>query len=282
MERMLDGLRAFVTDSAPNLLPMFEIYAEEARFGRALIDRDLRRLQTGARLLEIGAGSLMLSCTLTREGYDVTALEPIAPGFSHFTRLQQVVLDYAEQTGGAPEVMRCPAETLDIDDRFAFAFSVNVMEHVGDIARTLKATHRALKAGGTHRFVCPNYAFPYEPHFNMPTLFSRALTMRVFRQRILASPAAADPAALWSSLNWIAVRDVRRICRALAIRPSFRADIFDLYLERVSSDPVFRKRRGRVLNAFIGGLRRSGLMGFARLIPIGILPVMDCSIVKEN
>jgi len=279
---MLGGLRAFIADRAPDLLPAFEIYAEEARFGRALIDRDLRRLQQGTQVLEIGAGSLMLSCALRLEGYDVTALEPTGPGFSHLDRLRQAVLDYAGQTGATPGLIRCPAEELDIDHRFDFAFSINVMEHVGDVARTLEAAHRALKAGGTHRFVCPNYAFPYEPHFNMPTLFSRALTMRIFRRRILASPSVADSAALWSSLNWITVRDVRRVCRALAIRPSFRADIFDLYLERVSSDPAFGQRHGRALNAVIGGLRRSGLMGFTRLIPVGILPVMDCSIVKEN
>jgi len=283
MDRMLDDIRRGIAGSDPGLLAAFELYREEARFGRMLIGPELRRLQPGARILEIGAGSLMLSCALQREGYQVTALEPIGRGFSHFAGLQQAVLDHARQDGVMPAVIRCSAEALDIGDRFEFAFSVNVMEHVDDVSRVLAAAYRALKAGGVYRFICPNYAFPYEPHFNLPTLFSRSLTEMVFRRRILSSRTIADPDAVWSSLNWITVAQVRRICRReLSVKPVFRGDIFEFFLDRALSDASFQSRRGLLITKFIGRLRRLGLLRLTRLIPVAFLPVMDCAIMRAR
>ena len=59
----------------------------------------------------------------------------------------------------------------------------------------------ALRPGATFRFVCTNYRFPYEPHFDMPTLFAKSLTGGVLRPRILGSHTVIDPAGTWQSLN---------------------------------------------------------------------------------
>ena len=61
---------------------------------------------------------------------------------------------------------------------------MNVMEHVEDPALAVDRLTAMLVPGASYRFLCPNYLFPYEPHFNMPTFGSKALTERLMRRRI--------------------------------------------------------------------------------------------------
>ncbi|MFM0011353.1 class I SAM-dependent methyltransferase [Paraburkholderia sediminicola] len=281
-ELLLRDLRELVRHDAPDLLETFDGYAGEVRFGRALIADDLARLPNGAKILEVGAGSLMLSCVLASEGYEVTALEPVGRGFSHFARLQSIVAGYAARKGVLPELMPSSGEELDAVDRFDYAFSVNVMEHVNDVALVLERVHASLRRGGMYRFMCPNYAFPYEPHFNLPTLLSRTLTEKVMWRWIVRSKNVLDPMGTWRSLNWITVRSVRRICRQrLTTEPVFDQLIFQTFLSRALSDEAFQARRGPLLRGMITGLQRTGLLGLSRLIPVALLPVMDCRITRQ-
>ena len=50
-----------------------------------------------------------------------------------------------------------------------------------------------LSAGASYRFLCANYLFPYEPHFNIPTFGSKALTFWLMRARIESSTARCVP-----------------------------------------------------------------------------------------
>jgi SAM-dependent methyltransferase len=177
-------------------------------------------------------------------------------------------------------LLRRAGEELALSDQFELAFSINVMEHVDDVAQVLRSVHRALKVGGYHRFVCPNYAFPYEPHFNIPTLFSRFLTERFLWRWIAGSKRVLDPVGVWSSLNWISVRQVRQLCRVSSMAPSFSADIFESYLDRAQFDREFQVRHGVLLVELVNLLRRSRLLRLAHLIPTALLPVMDCRIVR--
>ena len=63
----------------------------------------------------------------------MTAVEPVGRGFSHFDRLRKIVLDYASEGGFAPTLFTIPAEDLEFASEFDYAFSINVMEHVGDV-----------------------------------------------------------------------------------------------------------------------------------------------------
>ena len=282
VSEMTAAVRDLVEREAPDLLRLFDEYAGEMRFGRTLIDRNLSSLRRGATILEVGAGSLLLSCRLQQEGFDVTALEPIGSGFSHFSQLQSIVLRYARNEGFAPTLLSSTGESLSISKFFNFAFSINVMEHVADVSTVLQRVYESLTPGGTYRFVCPNYAFPYEPHFNIPTLVSKSLTRKLLWRRIEGSTNVVDPMGTWASLNWISVRSVRGICRrSIRATPHFDGSIFDVYLIRAASDQGFQDRRGSVLVAFIALLQRTKLLSLTRLIPVAALPVMDCSIVRS-
>jgi 2-polyprenyl-3-methyl-5-hydroxy-6-metoxy-1,4-benzoquinol methylase len=58
-----------------------------------------------------------------------------------------------------------PIEDFEYDHKFDIIFSINVMENLKDPYSVLIQMNSALKFGGKYRFFCPNYDFPYEPHF---------------------------------------------------------------------------------------------------------------------
>ncbi|MCI5224151.1 MAG: hypothetical protein D3924_16145 [Candidatus Electrothrix sp. AR4] len=62
IQSWLEEVRSGFATETPELLPQFDIYAAEAIFGREYIDRDLAHLPAGGEILEVGAGSLLLSC----------------------------------------------------------------------------------------------------------------------------------------------------------------------------------------------------------------------------
>jgi SAM-dependent methyltransferase len=281
IEWWLADVRAFFMETAPSLLPLFDTYSEEAVFGRRFIALDLERLQPGARVIEVGAGSLLLSCQLVREGFEVTGLEPTASGFSHFQQMQQMVLERATALGCSPRVLNLTAEDLSGHNRFDYAFSVNVMEHVNDVERVVVNVGRCLVVGATYRFTCPNYLFPYEPHFNIPTLFSKRLTEIALSQKIFNRKDVPDPSGMWRSLNWINVFQVRRISKKLPwLRVIFNRLLLVSTLERISFDKEFSSRRSPAIRKLIILFVRLRLHQLFRFMPATIQPIIDCRVEK--
>ena len=157
------------------------------------------------------------------------------------------------------------------------------MEHVSDVGLVLERVHAALKHGASYRFICPNYAFPYEPHFNMPTLGNKVLTGWIMRRRIENSLEIQDPDGTWNSLNWISVARVKRVCRKrMGIDVCFDAKIFECYLDRALHDPLFQARRGGLLSKILQVLHTIGVLKLMRIIPLRWLPIMDCTLMKED
>ena len=132
----------------------------------------------------------------------------------------------------------------------------------------------------SYRFVCPNSAFPYEPHFGIPTLFSKALTERVFRRRILASPIVADPCGTWTSLNWISVASVRRIAReSFGVEPEFDRTVLDRYVRRAIADSSFQRRHSPLIRRVFTLLDAAGTF---KLVPAWGQPVMSCRLERPG
>ena len=92
IDSFLDLVRHRIETTAPELSELFKTFSGEAKFGRRFIEENLKKLPIGAEILEVGAGSMLLSCQLQREGFRVTALEPLSEGFDHFKQLQDLVL----------------------------------------------------------------------------------------------------------------------------------------------------------------------------------------------
>lgn len=281
IESWLGLVRSKFIDTSPALLSLFDLCAAEAVFGRRYIEPNLACVRPGGSVLEVGAGTFLLSCYLMKEGFDVTALEPVGDGFSHFDQIRQFVLDYAHSQGCCPNILDQPAESLGVTDHYDYAFSINVMEHVNDVAIVLKKVGKSLAIGASYRFICPNYLFPYEPHFNIPTMFSKQLTERMFGQRILASRTVPDPAGTWKSLNWINVVQIKMIVRRLSgLKVSFNRSMLASAIERIALDAEFAKRRSPTIRSLILSLVHLRLHFLFRLIPAAMQPIMDCNIER--
>jgi SAM-dependent methyltransferase len=282
IEPLLDDVRNIVRRDAPHLEGLLDIFAQEARVGREWLTPSLNRLALGAVILEVGAGLMLLSCQLAKEGFRVVALEPVGEGFSSFSELQKLVLAYAEKQGIAPDVLPIPVEQLDQESRFDFAYSINVMEHVGNFAVALETVGRAIRPGSEYRFICANYLFPYEPHFNIPILFSKSLTEKLFRRRIYGNTRVGDAAGVWKSLNWISVPKVVRAVRNLSeVSVSFDRSMLEAVLLRAVGDREFSARRSPFVRGLAKGVVRLGLHRLVKWIPPFIQPVMDCSMKRR-
>ncbi len=277
----LNDVHEYVRMKAPEILPLLEMYEAEARFGRGYVASDMNGLNNGASVLEVGAGSLLLSCQLVREGFDVVALEPLGTGFSHFDSMRKLVMDRAVALGYMPQILNQRAEDLSIRERFDYAFSINVMEHVDDVEAVIANVGNSLHPNGFYRFTCPNYLFPYEPHFNIPTVFSKKLTEKIFNQRIFAKRSMWDVEGMWASLNWIDVPRIRRIVERMPeLRAEFNRSFLVTTLERIQTDRDFAMRRSvwmrRILQLFLK-LRLHRLAGW---IPAVLQPVIDCRLTR--
>ena len=283
MEAWLADVRVYVKENAPDVMPVLDVYLGEARFGRQYIAADLMLLGEGAALLEIGAGSLLLSCQLVREGYRVTALEPIGSGYTHLERLRELVVHKASSSGCLPRMLNQPAETFSERGCFDYAFSINVMEHVGDVALTLANVCASLKPGAVYRFTCPNYLFPYEPHFNIPTLFSKRLTEKLLGSRILLNEEIPDPKGTWDSLNWIDVIQISRIVKRLpGLSVTFGRHLLVSTFKRIAFDRNFAMRRSNLVRIGIVVLVKLRLHHLAAFIPAMFQPIIDCAVTRTG
>jgi hypothetical protein len=226
---------------------------------------------------------MLLSCQLCREGYEVTAIEPIGEGFSGFRSLQDVVLNYAGLHGFAPHIRHMNVEAFHEPDCYMLAYSINVMEHVSSVEVALENVMAAMQLHGRYRFTCPNYLFPYEPHFNIPTLFSKQLTARIFGRSILNNVRMDDPAGVWHSLNWITVPQIRNVChKRTDIKLVFRRRLLADSLARIERDTEFARRRSPWLRKLAGGLVRTGLHRVFALIPAAMQPIIDCELTRQG
>lgn len=200
MDEWLDWLHTKVTDDAAELMELSYTCAREARFGRAYAESNLRQLTTGVQVLKVGAGSFFpLSWCVTVTASPLSSWQ--ARGSRIYDRLRSLVVAQAIGDKRMPVLMEVSAESLEIKNSFGLAFSVNVMKHVSNLKAVINSFFGSLTAGSIYRFTCPNYLFPYEPHFNMPTLISRMLTEKMFRKCISNCKAMPDPVGVWNSLN---------------------------------------------------------------------------------
>ena len=281
VEEFLAPVRQHLDAQAPHLRPLFDVMAGEARFARWWLDDDLRGLPEAASILEVGGGAFLLAYELAREGFAITAIEPIGVGFGALEELGELVLEVAARDSVVPKVVRCKAEEFRSDAQFQLAFSVNVMEHVEAPDVAIERVSASLSPGGSYRFLCPNYLFPYEPHFNIPTFGSKALTERFMRRRIQASKRMDDPIGVWRSLNWITVPQVRRMAAADAsLGIAFQRRTLAPMIERAVSDVEFAKRRSAWMLTAVKVLSATRLLRFASLVPATFQPLMDVRLTK--
>jgi SAM-dependent methyltransferase len=252
----------FCWEIAPRT-PLCELFVNEARFSLARLLPILSSLNGQAlRLLEVGAGSCILAAYLASKKLHVTAVEPLGSEFDIFTDLQNRVLDYCRQKEIPLNVLRTTGEQLDLAERFDFAFTVNSLEHMRDPLRTIDNMYCSLRPGGVLLAHCPNYAIPFDTHFNILLVTrSKPLNEWLYRSKIGRSPE------VWNELNFIRYVDVQRHLVRRGVAFEFNQSIMADLVTRMSSDRIFAGRMPGVVRAFSKLVQSTGLLKVLRLIP---------------
>jgi hypothetical protein len=111
-----------------------------------------------------------------------------------------------------------------------------VLEHVSSFSQAIRNSLRYLSKDGLMIHSCPNYAFPFEPHFGAPLVpFFPSMT-RFFL------PAAVRHSGLWKSLNFVTYTDVRRVIRGTEYAVQFRRGTMTKSFSRLRNDAEFLRR----------------------------------------
>jgi SAM-dependent methyltransferase len=209
-------------------------------------------------------------------GLRVYALEPIAAGFSHFHELQSAVVKHYEGIGLELRLIESQIEKFFDAERFDYIFSINVFEHIHDVEQALANAYLSLKHRGALRIYCPNYHFPYEPHFNIPTLINKKLTGYFLRNLIAASSRMPQPKETWDGLNWINASQVNKFLHArFGNRPIFNQLATYRIIVRFLNDAQFSKRRPKWAAGLLWAINQVGLLNLFKLCPVKFSPVMD-------
>jgi len=257
--------------------PMYQRMMNEARFGLSRVLPVLASLgRDHPEVLEVGAGSCILSAYLASRNVRITALEPLGPEFDFFTDLQSRVVDFCRRKGIPFDVVRATGEQIDILERFDLAFTINALEHMRDPLLTLDNMLRSLKPGGALLAHCPNYTVPLEVHFNILLVTrSKPINEWLYRSKIARYPA------VWKELNFIRYIDVRRHLRRRGSSFTFNTSVLRDAVRRLLDDPIFAQRMPMPVRVIGSILRYTGLVQALGLLPARLQTPMEVLIRKH-
>jgi SAM-dependent methyltransferase len=270
-DRIVEKIMRRTSVGRERITTILNVYAAESRYGFQLI---APQLPSRGKILEVGAGLGMLSSFLRIQGHDITALEPCTSGFDFFTRIREVVL---EEAGTDLPNLPLRAEELSPGRHgpFEFIFSINVLEHIPELPGALRGMASVLGPGGRMWHTCPNYLFPYEPHYGIPLLpvFPRA-TGALLPRRI-----AQDE--LWRSLNFITYFRVKRLARVNGLNAVFRKGTMANALKRLDIDAEFAARQSGIASRMQRLLKAMGVISALGALPAALSTPMMIAMEKD-
>ncbi len=237
---------------------MQDIWVSGANFAYRSIEPTLDALPQGARVLEVGCGGGILMAMLSERRPDLhfTGIEPFGDGFSGLAELT----DFLRTRGMT--IHKTGYEDFTPDAPYDFIYLVNVFEHLPDWRHFLHTVQNWLAPTGTCIILCPNYDFPFEPHFNRPTFGGKAKMAKRFADRITFVEEKYKMPGLWDSLNFVKLSAVKAEIPNTNLRLTIDPDITDRIIERLNWDQTFRDNM-----AFVGGIGKAlKALGITRLL----------------
>lgn len=272
-----DSAELFKNEKLPkNVQEPLKMYLTEAQFFAKVVTPDLSRLSPGSQIIEIGSGIGLLALFLSSKGFAVTAFEPQSSGFNQMNEMRrEIVANWKPATPSVEFREALLDESTKLNKLADYIFAINVIEHVPNFMGLIANGIRAKTDDAIFRLVCPNYTIPYEPHFNIPIIFSKRITGFVFGSKIRNSKIP-NSEEFWGDLSWPKQRGLKNMLKSNGWDAEFSHDATHAYLKRVLTDSDFIARKGFL----IGSLFRviSHLTKVVRFIPHAFLPIIDCRI----
>ena len=195
-------------------------------------------------VLEIGSGTGILLNEL-KENFPNIQFSGIDPNISGFHNLKTVI-SKLNKDGYNIKVESTGVEKYSSDKKFDLIFSINVFEHVEDQVQYLLKTHQLLNKNGLNIILCPNYDFPYEPHFVIPIIINKEFTYKIFKKKIINHEAKTNELGLWEGLNFCSKKKIKDYLKKNNFDHQFDLTIAKRFLERIDNDDssYFKKRQG--------------------------------------
>ena len=260
----------------PEIIDPLRTYISEAKFFKNIVAPDVTNLISGSYVIEVGSGIGLLSLHLASLGFEVTAFEPQSSGFNQMNAMRSFISENWKPS--APQVEFREAslnQTTQLEKLADYIFAINVIEHVHDFEELITQAVKAKTPEATMRIVCPNYSIPYEPHFNIPIIFTKRITKFIFGHKIHNSKIP-DSDEFWGDLSWPTQKKLKRILKSKGWNVEFSRDATHEYLNRAFSDSDFIVRKGRIIGSLFKLI--SVLVRIVRFVPLAYLPVIDCRI----
>ena len=259
------------------------LYVNEAKFIYSLIEKELD--VEPMNFYEIGSGIGLLSRMVAEKGHTVIATEPATSGFGVVKVLQKVIEKSFNTETKVPVYYSETAEDLfttlqSEHKKFNYIFCANVVEHVINLPKFFDSIIPLISQNGTFRFVCPNYAIPYEPHFGFITLFSKKLTFKFQKRKILEmeKQRKENLVEFYNELSFPNIQKINRILKNSNCEIIYSKSATLEYVKRATNDGIFIARK-RIISFLVS---KSGklLPIIIKILPKSILPIIDCQIRK--
>lgn len=253
-------------------------WAAEARFGFRHLQTAIEQLSSGSNILEVGCGSgillAMLSETYAQNNF--SGIEPFGDGFSSLEALN------SEIGKRGVSINNTAYENYFPDKKFDLIYCVNVFEHVDNWRHFLAWVANSLTEKGRFIVLCPNYSFPYEPHFRIPIVVNKSATYSVFSKRIKDFELKQNVDGLWKSLNFVKKKQVKQFIKqnaSLSLSLTDELEIMDDMFERASTDEEFRQRQA-IASRIVIVLKALRIHKLIKVWP-NMLPYMKLSFQKS-
>ena len=196
-------------------------------------------------ILEIGSGTSILLNELSKcfPNKKFFGLDPHQRGYSGYEKISKKISNTKNLS-----LIHHDFKEFNPEYTFDLIFSFNVFEHLQDQNEYIKKIDYLLSSTGKSIIFCPNYDFPYEPHFIIPIIRNKEITYKIFKKKIHKHEERTGEIGLWNGLNFCSKKKLSNFLNKNNFKFKFDVSIKDRFFKRIDDDQssYFKKRQGVV------------------------------------
>ena len=218
-------------------------FIRSARYGYNSINSYVAGLKENSNILEVGGGACILAAQLSKK-YPLLrfyTIEPHAEGFQSFNKISHFL---AKKYNFNVYFGDFSSFSTTENKKFDLIFTIDVLEHLPNYEYFLKWSKDHLNNSGNLVTVFPNFRFPFDYHFRIPILLNKKITGFIFQHKIRRHEINNNCEGLWSSLNFIKVKELKELLDRLGFIVRHSTFAFDYILEQINSDRALVRRVG--------------------------------------